>query len=103
MTKSAGDPLPRETYEFSRRDGLVWVISEWQKKGKVSKGMLSAKVYDDQNRVRVTVAPKKTSLPLSLLRSGFNFALQPLSPGIYRIDLIWDDEPVWRTFIRVTD
>jgi S1-C subfamily serine protease len=103
MSKSAGDPLPREVYEFSRRDGLVWVISEWQKKGKVSKGMLAAKVYDDQNRVRVAAAPKKTSLPSSPMRSSFSFALGPLSPGIYRIDLIWDDEPVWRTFIRVTD
>jgi len=37
------------------------------------------------------------------MRSSFSFALGPLSPGIYRIDLIWDDEPVWRTFIRVTD
>lgn len=103
MSKSASDPLPRDVCEFSRQDRQVWVISEWQKKGKVSKGLLAAKVYDDQNRVRVTVPPRKTSLPSSPMRSGFSFEPGPLNPGIYRIDLIWDDEPVWRTFIRVTD
>ncbi len=103
MSKTAADPLPRDTSEFSRRDKQVWVISEWQKKGKVSKGLLAAKVYDDQNRVRITVEPKKTSLPSSPMRSGFGFAPAPLDPGVYRIDLTWDDQPVWRTFIRVTN
>lgn len=103
MSKSASDPLPRDVCEFSRRDKQIWVISEWQKKGKVSKGTMTAKVYDDQNHVRVTVPPRKTSLPSSPMRSGFSFEPGPLNPGIYRIDLIWDDEPVWRTFIRVID
>jgi hypothetical protein len=101
MTKNAGDPLPRDVSSFSRRDKQVWVISEWEKKGKVSKGFLAAKVYDDQNRVRIAVEPKKMSLSSSPMRSGFNFAPGPLDPGTYRIDLIWDSQPVWRTFIRV--
>ena len=67
-TKSATDPLPRDVYDFSRRDKQVWVISEWQQKGKISKGMLSATVYDDQNHVRAIVAPKKVSLPSTALR-----------------------------------
>ena len=103
MTRNASDPLPRDVCEFSRRDKQVWVISEWQKKGKVSKGLLGGKVYDDRNRVRIAVEPKKMSLSSSPLRSAFNFAPGPLDPGIYRIDLIWDDQPVWRTFIRVSD
>ena len=103
MVKSASDPLPRDVCEFSKRDKQVWVISEWQKKGKVSKGMLSARVYDQQNRVRVTVDPKKMSLSSAATRSGFSFAPAPLDPGIYRVDLVWDDKAVWRTFIRIVD
>ena len=103
MSRTASDPLPRDVCEFSRRDKQVWVLSEWQKRGKVSKGLLSAKVYDGQNRVRIVVEPKKISLSSSPARSGFSFSPAPLSQGIYRIDLIWDDQPVWRTFIRVTD
>ena len=103
MSKSANDALPKETSEFSRRDKQVWVISEWQKKGKVSKGVVAARVYDAENHVRVTVEPKKTSLPYSPMRSGFSFSPGSLDPGVYRIDLTWDDQPVWRTFIRVTD
>lgn len=101
--KHASDPLPRDMFEFSRRDKLVWVISEWQKRSKVSKGMLGAKVYDDQNRVRVVLEPRKISLSTAPLRSAFSFETAPLTPGLYRIDLAWDDQPVGRTFIRVTD
>jgi S1-C subfamily serine protease len=103
VSKLADAPLPRDVCEFSHQDKQVWVTSEWQKRGKVAKGMLAAKVYDDQNRVRIAITPKKVSLPLSAMRSTFSFPLDQLSPGIYRIDLFWNDNPVWRTFIRLTD
>lgn len=103
VSKLAGDPLPRDTCEFSHKDKQVWVTSEWRKKGKVSKGMVAAKVYDDRNRARISISPKKVSLPVDLMRSTFSFPLEGLNPGIYRIDLFWDDQPVWRTFIRLTD
>jgi len=101
--KQASDPLPRDVCEFSKRDKQVWVISEWLKKGKVSRGMFSAKVYDEQNRIRVAVQPKKISLSSTPARSGFSFEPATLTPGLHRIDLFWDERPVWRTFIRVND
>jgi S1-C subfamily serine protease len=97
------DPLPRDVSDFSRRDKQVWVFSEWLKKGKISKGLVSAKVYDQQNRLRITVDPKKVSLSSTPLRSSFTLSPSTVSPGIYRIDLYWDTRPVWRTFIRITD
>jgi len=103
MPKSASDALPRDIATFSRRDNQVWVISEWRKAGKISKGVLSAKVYDDQNQLRVTVQPKRVSLSAAPTRSGFGFAPASLPPGFYRIDLLWDDQPVWRTFIRISE
>ena len=34
-------------------------------------------------------------------RNAFRFVPGPLSPGVYRIDLCWDGQAVWRTFIKV--
>jgi hypothetical protein len=95
------DPLPRAVAEFSRRDKNVAVLSEWVKKGKVGKGVLAARIYDGENHERIAVPPKKVTLSSTITRSTFGFAPAPLEPGLYRIDLIWDDRPVWRTFIRI--
>ncbi len=103
MPKTAADPLPRDVGEFSKHDKQVYVISEWQKSGRISKGVVSAKVYDAQNRVRVVAQPKRISLSSSPTRSGFGFPVAQCQPGVYRIDLTWDDQPVWRTFIRIND
>ena len=103
IPKNATEELPREVTQFSRRDQHIWVVSMWMKRGKVYKGALSAKVYDDQNRVRLAVEPKKMSLIQVPIRSSFSFSPAPLDTGVYRIDLIWDDQPVWRTFIRISD
>src|SRR5262249_17458065 len=93
----------QETSEFSRKDAQIWVYSMWAQKGKLSKGVLSAKVYDGQNRLRVTVPSRKVTLPPSMMRISFGFSPDSLQPDVYRIDLLWDDHPVWRTFIRITD
>jgi S1-C subfamily serine protease len=103
VNRNPGAPLPRDVCDFSRRDKQVWVVSEWQKKGKASKGMLSAKVYDTENRPVVTVEPRKISLDVLPARASFGFAPTQVQPGIYRIDLIWDGQAVWRTFVRITD
>ncbi len=106
MPKNAADPLPPTVTDFSRKDPRVWVYTVWEQKGKLSKGMLSATIYDEQNRVRGNVPPMKISLSnayKSPIRSAFSFGPAPLDAGVYRIDLMWDGRPVWRTFIRITD
>lgn len=94
-----------DTSEFSRRDSVVWVYTMWQKKEKVGKGMMAAKVYDSRNRLVVDVAPKKASLPDSLpaLRVAFNFGIQNFQPGDYRVDVLWNDRPAWRTFFHISE
>jgi len=103
IAKDLAQPASQEVSEFSRKDPQVWVYTMWAQKGKVSKGMISARVYDEQNRLRVTVPPKKVSLYSTPTRSAFSFVPATLNPGVYRIDLIWDNRPAWRTFIRITD
>ncbi len=96
--------LPPSVSEFSRKDPEVWVYSLWQRKDKLSKGMVSAEVYDPQNRVRVRVAPKKINIPIDApLQYGFTFPTASLPAGSYRIDLLFDGQAVWRTFITITD
>lgn len=103
VSKKAGDAMPSDVSEFSMRDPQVWVYSLWAQKSKLSKGIVSAKVYDEQNRIRVTVPPKKVSLNATPIRLAFSFPTTALGPGIARIDVTWDDRPVWRTFIRITE
>jgi len=103
MTKKAGDPMPHDVSEFSVRDQQIWVYSLWAQKGKLSKGSVTAKFYDEQNHVRVTLTPKKVSLTTTPARFAFSFPTSALKPGASRIDLIWDGRPVWRTFIRLTE
>jgi hypothetical protein len=95
--------MPPDAAEFSPRDASVNVYSFWKHQAKISKGEISASVYDAGNHVRGTIPPKKISLRDEPTRFSFGFGPSSLQPGIYRIDLLWDGHPVWRTFIRITE
>jgi hypothetical protein len=96
--------LPPSVSEFSRRDGEVWVYSIWQRKDKVGKGVMAAEVFDPQNRLRVTITPKKITIPSDVpMRFGFSFPAQSLSAGVYRVDLLFEGQAVWRTFFTIVD
>lgn len=96
--------LPPNASEFSRRDAEVWVYTVWQRKDKVGKAVMSATVFDAQNRLRVTLAPKKIGIPAEApARYGFAFAPKDLEAGSYRVDLLLDGKPVWRTFVTITE
>jgi hypothetical protein len=94
-----------DTSEFSRRDPVAWIYTMWQKKDKAGKGVASAKVYDYRNRLLVDVPPKKIQLPdgLPALRVAFKFGLESFPAGVYRVDVLWNSEPAWRTFFRVVE
>lgn len=103
MPKNIGGLTPRDVTDFTTRDAQIWVFTMWAKKGKISKGEVSAKVYDPSNQVRVTIAPKKIGLQEVQERLAFSFPPTTLKPGIYRIDILWDGQAVWRTFVRIQD
>ena len=103
LPRRASDPLPKEISDFSARDPQICVSTMWIRKGKRSKGMMSARVYDAMNRLRVNVEPKKVTMGEIPMRVAFTFAPTSLAPGVYRVDVNWDDQPAWRTFFRITD
>jgi len=104
VSKTANDSSTSDTSEFSHRDRVAWIYTLWQKKDKNGKGMTSAKVYDYRNRLIVDVAPKKISLSEEApMRVAFDFAIDKFPAGVYRVDVLWNDQPAWRTFFRVTE
>jgi hypothetical protein len=102
LPKRASDPLPHDMSDFSTKDAQIWVYSLWVRKGKLSKGELSASIYDPQNRLRIKGVPKKVTLADLPIRIAFSFSPAVLQPGVYRVDVSWDGHPAWRTFIRIT-
>jgi hypothetical protein len=97
-------PAPHDVSDFSRKDPAVMVYTFWQKKDKNAKGAIGAKVYDIQNHLLVTVPPKKATISEAFpSRSSFSVVPSSLSKGVYRVDVLWQDQVVWRTFFRVVD
>jgi hypothetical protein len=103
LQKHFTDPMPKEVTDFSTRDPQICVTTLWLRRAKRSKGQVSATIYDVMNHPRVKVEPKKVTMFESPVRVSFTFAPASLPPGLYRIDVNWDDQPVWRTFVRITD
>lgn len=104
IAKRAGDLSTTDASEFSHRDQVAWIYTLWKKKEKNGKGVVSAKVYDVRNHLLVDVTPKKVSLPEDPpLRVAFDVPLDKFSPGEFRVDVLWNDKPAWRTFFSVTD
>lgn len=98
---SAG--LPPEIFEFSQKGPEVRLFTIWQRKGKLSKGVISIRAFDTSNKPRVEGSARKVSLSKDAQEVGFTFSPSSLEPGTYRIDLSWDGTLIWRTFIRITD
>lgn len=89
--------------QFSRQDSIsVW--TSWLKKEKEGKGVFSAKIFDAQNRLLVDIAPRKVSLNAnSEARLQFDFLLDKAPKGTYRIDVRWNEDTVWRSFVSLVD
>jgi hypothetical protein len=104
LSKNANDMTTKDASEFSHRDQIVWIYTLWQRKEKVGKGIVSGKVYDSGNRLLVDVAPKKVSLDERVpMRVAFDFASASFPAGIYRVDVLWNSQPAWRTFFTIVD
>ena len=95
--------LPIESGQFSPQDNEISVFTEWTKKGKISKGAVSICVFDASNHLKATGPPKKIALGREPQRVSFTFKRGPLPPGTYRVDVNWDDHPIWRTFFKIID
>jgi len=102
--KNPNDGEAKQSSEFSHGDKIAWIYTAWQKKSRNGKGEVTAKVYDARNRLLVDLTPQTISLPdAARVRVPFEFALQKLAAGVYRVEILWNDKPAWRAFLTVTD
>lgn len=102
LPKTQSGSLPSDTSEFTARDSQIFVYSVWTRVGKTGKGEVSAQVYDAANRLRVKVAPRKLGLSEVPMRVAAGLSPLALGPGVYRVDVLWDGRPAWRTYFRLT-
>lgn len=101
--KNLNLPPPDFKTEFRKNEDIT-VMMNWQKREKNGKGILSAEIYDASNRLLGTVAGKKFTLSeMTPTQLTFGFSPAPLTPGIYRIDVLWNDQAVWRTFFTMVE
>jgi hypothetical protein len=103
--KGANRPsVPREYRSiFSRREGRATVFVNWQPTSK-AKGKAVLRVFNSDNQKVAESKPQNLSLsPGNSLTSSWDVPLENLPPAIYRADLLFEEQTVWRDFFRVTD
>jgi hypothetical protein len=86
--------------EFTASDKTLIAFISWGPQTRV-KGMLSLRVYDENNHVIAESKPKKIDLRQgSLTLSKWDLTV-PTVPGWYRGEFLLDDVPFYRAFMRV--
>jgi hypothetical protein len=88
--------------EFSRKD-TVMIYSEWVKRDDKPKGTIGARIYDAQNRAVADVGSRPATLTNAETRFRVTLNLRDSPRGTYRVDVEWNDQPVWRTFVTLID
>jgi len=91
---------------FSKKDPSVYVYVFWEGREKVT-GLLTMRLFDLDNRIlnkTMVEKPMKFSLNKGEQKTAtWEFGIEPLPPGIYRVDVWLGDAPAWRTFFRITE
>jgi hypothetical protein len=92
-----------QRFRFSRSDRQCVVFVTWSPARKED-AIDHFELYDRDNRRIGGTDPKKLRL-----RTGRPFVqywkipLDPLKPGLYRVDVVLGTDPVWRSFFRLAD
>jgi S1-C subfamily serine protease len=105
VNKKTEPPQPiDEKIEFSRSNPQGVLFLTWLPREK-RKGYPSLRLYDLDNKLVGEMLNKKkiTVVPNKLSYSLWELNLAPLSPGIYRIDVLLDGDFVYRTFFRMVE
>lgn len=97
-------PLPQDQrWVFTRRDGEMSVFIQWNPR--VKKDLLSRfELYDADRRPIVKGAPAKQKLrPGEYFFTTWTLDIGRLPAGTYRVDMLIDEAPAWRGYMRITD
>lgn len=97
-------PWPRDyRVIFSREDTRTSAFASWQPQMK-QKGQATLRVFDVENHLLMESKPVKLDLhPGSLVTTFWSLPMSSLSPGTYRAEIVFDSNPIWRSFFRITE
>jgi hypothetical protein len=97
-------PMPEDQRDtFSRREGQIAVFVQWSAVEKRD-ALCRVEIYDADYKVVGRGEPTKVKLRRGqLLFTTWTFGIAGLRPAVYRFDLLLDDSPVWRGYLRVTE
>jgi len=104
MQRGGVVPMPLDQRNsFARGEGQTFVFVQWNPQEK-REAASSYEAYDADNRpvARSQVARLKLK-PRELMFSTWGFPIDRLAAGTYRVDLLLDQQPVWRGWVRITD
>jgi hypothetical protein len=92
-----------QRYVFARRDGEMSVFIQWNPQ--VKRDLMSrVELYDADRRSIGKGAPAKVRLrPGEFAFSTWTLGIGRLPAGLYRVDILVDEAPVWRGYVRITD
>lgn len=89
--------------EFSKHDSQAQVQLVWNPTEK-GNAEVTLRVYDMNNTVVVTSSVTRVKFNLGqFLTSTWNLILAPLHPGTYRVDVMQNSDPIWRSYFRLTE
>ena len=89
--------------EFRRSDAAFYAVVSWNPKSK-RKAMTTIQVFDIENRPLAQAPPGKVTLDASKVQtSDWKLPVSGLEPGIYRVDVLLDAQPAWRTFFKIVE
>ncbi len=92
-----------EKFEYSRKDREAFLYVLWEPKIK-RKGQVSFRVYGLDNRMLSQSKPGKINLrPGEFSTSTWQLNVSTWPLGIYRIDIIIDQDTMWRGFLKVVE
>jgi hypothetical protein len=97
-------PMPLDQrFVFSRKENQASVFVQWDPKEKKD-SVTWFEVYDsDYKKIGRGEATKIKMRPGQLFFTAWAFNIAALPPAVYRVDMILDDEPVWRGYVRITE
>ena len=104
VTRGGAVPMPQDQRTtFSRREGQVSLFIQWNPQGKQD-SVTRLEIFDSDYRPVVKGTPDKVKLrPGNLFFQTWTLGVGQLPAGVYRVDVLLGDGPVWRGYIKLTD
>jgi len=88
--------------EFSAQEKKFVAFVTWSPIENI-KGQTKIQLFDENNRLVLDSAPKKTNISKrDLSLSSWEIPVARLAPGMYRADVLLDNKPIWRGFFKIT-